>query len=216
MKKRTIVIVDDHPIVRKGFAQLINRESDLETVGEAEDAASAAQVVEETAPDLILIDLSLKESDGLELVKHFASSVPDIKMLVISLHDEKVYAERALRAGARGYIMKSEATEKVMTAIRSVLNGDIYLSDSMRERFIANYAGGRGAQSSDGIEELSDREFEVFRLIGEGLETREIAGNLNLSVKTIETYKSHLKSKLNANSSTELIQRAVEWNILHR
>ncbi len=216
MKKCRIVIVDDHPIVRKGFAQLINREEDLETVGEAEDDVSAARVVEESAPDLILIDLSLKESDGLELVKYFSSAEPELKMLVISLHDEKVYAERALRAGASGYIMKSEATEKVMTAIRQVIKGDIYLSDTMRERFIANYTGRSGPQESNGVEQLSDREFEVFRFIGEGLETREIALRLNLSVKTIETYKSHLKSKLNLSSSTELIQRAFEWNLLQR
>jgi DNA-binding NarL/FixJ family response regulator len=216
MRKWRIVIVDDHPIVRKGFAQLINREQDLETVGEAEDGASAARVVEEKKPDLILVDLSLKESDGLELVKYFAAEEEEWKMLVISLHDEKVYAERALRAGAQGYIMKSEATDKVMTAIRQVLQGDIYLSDTMRERFIAHYTGRRDAHNGDGIDQLSDREFEVFRLIGEGLETREIAARLNLSVKTIETYKSHLKSKLHLGSSTELIQRAVEWNLTHR
>jgi DNA-binding NarL/FixJ family response regulator len=216
MKKHRIVIVDDHPIVRKGFAQLINREHDLETVGEAEDSVSAARVVEETRPDLVLIDLSLKESDGLELVKYFASVEKELRMLVISLHDEKVYAERALRAGASGYIMKSEATDKVMTAIRQVLRGDIYLSDTMRERFIANYTGKKEQREDGSVEKLSDRELEVFRCIGEGLETREIALQLNLSVKTIETYKSHLKSKLNVNSSTELIQRAVEWNLLHR
>jgi DNA-binding NarL/FixJ family response regulator len=149
-------------------------------------------------------------------VKYFAAEEEEWKMLVISLHDEKVYAERALRAGAQGYIMKSEATDKVMTAIRQVLQGDIYLSDTMRERFIAHYTGRRDAHNGDGIDQLSDREFEVFRLIGEGLETREIATRLNLSVKTIETYKSHLKSKLHLGSSTELIQRAVEWNLTHR
>ncbi len=214
MEKR-IVIVDDHPIVRKGFAQLINREADLTVVGEAEDHFSAQEIIDETHPDLALIDLTLKESDGLELIKIINVQYPGVKTMVISLHDERVYAERALRAGAKGYIMKSEATENVMTAIRLVLQGSIYLSADMHERMLSQFAGNSHKETSP-VDVLSDREFEVFRLIGDGLETREIAGRLNLSIKTIETYKSHLKTKLNLHSSTELIQRAVEWNLLHR
>jgi DNA-binding NarL/FixJ family response regulator len=216
MKKR-IVIIDDHPIVRKGFAQLINRETDLEVVGEAEDQVSAQPIVEEKKPDLALVDLSLRESDGLELIKNFSILFPSLKTLVISLHDERVYAERALRAGARGYVMKSEATEKVMTAIRQVLSGSIYLSGDMQSRLLEHFTGRHRPEEQDTpVNLLSDREFEVFRMIGEGLSTRSIAERLNLSIKTIETYRSHLKVKLNLDSSIELIQRAVEWNLLKR
>ena|SRR6056297_185800 len=214
MEKR-IVIIDDHPIVRKGFAQLINREADLTVVGEAEDHLSAQTVISETKPDLALVDLTLKESDGLELIKTINAQYPKVKTMVISLHDERVYAERALRAGAKGYIMKSEATENVMTAIRTVLKGSMYLSDDMQERMLSQFAGNSKKETSP-IDVLSDREFEVFRMIGDGLETREIAKRLTLSVKTIETYKSHLKTKLDLHSSTELIQRAVEWNLLQK
>lgn len=214
MEKR-IIIIDDHPIVRKGFAQLINREKDLRVVGEAEDQQSARETIEKTAPDLALVDLTLKESDGLELIKDITVLYPKVKTLVISLHDERVYAERALRAGAKGYIMKSEATENVMTAIRQVLKGSIYLSSDMQERILQQYAD-KGAEERSMVDILSDREFEVFQLIGEGLDTRSIAGRLTLSVKTIETYKAHIKNKLNLQSSTELIQRAVEWNLLQR
>ncbi|MCF7914363.1 MAG: response regulator transcription factor [Spirochaetaceae bacterium] len=214
MEKR-IVIIDDHPIVRKGFAQLINREADLTVVGEAEDHLSAQTVISETQPDLALVDLTLKESDGLELIKTINAQYPKVKTMVISLHDERVYAERALRAGAKGYIMKSEATENVMTAIRTVLKGSMYLSDDMHARMLSQFAGNSKKETSP-IDVLSDREFEVFRMIGDGLETREIAKRLTLSVKTIETYKSHLKTKLDLHSSTELIQRAVEWNLLQK
>jgi len=214
MEKR-IIIIDDHPIVRKGFAQLINREKDLNVVGEAEDHQSACELIEKTKPDLALVDLTLKESDGLELIKDITVLYPQLKTLVISLHDERVYAERALRAGARGYIMKSEATENVMTAIRNVLKGMIYLSGDMQERILQQYTV-RGSEEQSIVDILSDREFEVFQLVGGGLETRAIAVRLHLSVKTIETYKSHIKTKLNLHSSTELIQRAVEWNLLQR
>jgi DNA-binding NarL/FixJ family response regulator len=214
MEKR-IIIIDDHPIVRKGFAQLINREKDLRVVGEAEDQQSAREIIEKTAPDLALVDLTLKESDGLELIKDITVLYPKVKTLVISLHDERVYAERALRAGAKGYIMKSEATENVMTAIRQVLKGSIYLSSDMQERILQQYAD-NGAEERSMVDILSDREFEVFQLIGKGLDTHSIAGRLTLSVKTIETYKAHIKNKLNLQSSTELIQRAVEWNLLQR
>ncbi|MFO7850751.1 MAG: response regulator transcription factor [Spirochaetia bacterium] len=212
MKKRRIVIIDDHPIVRQGFAQLINRESDLETVGEAEDSTSASRVIEELNPDMALVDLSLKDSNGLELIKSLSVSHKNLKMLVISLHDENVYAERALRAGAKGYIMKSEATNNVMTAIRKVLGGDIYLSKKMHSRVIEQYADG-GKKSGDALDVLSDREFEVFQLIGKGVQTSKMAEQLNLSVKTIETYKSNIKTKLGLESGTELMQRAVEWEL---
>lgn len=215
--EKHIVIIDDHPIVRKGFAQLINREKDLKVVGEAEDHVSALSVIEETEPDLALVDLTLKDCDGLELIKNINVQFSSVKSLVISLHDERVYAERALRAGAKGYIMKSEATENVMTAIRQVLMGNIYLSRDMQARMIEQFTGSKGQNGDTSlVDSLSDREFEVFRMIGDGLPTRSIAERLNLSIKTIETYKSHLKTKLNCESATELIQRAVEWNLTQR
>jgi DNA-binding NarL/FixJ family response regulator len=215
MMKKRIVIIDDHPIVRQGFAQLINREQDLETVGEAEDSASASRIIEELSPDLALIDLSLKESNGLELIKNLAATHEELRMLVISLHDEKVYAERALRAGAKGYVMKSEATQKVLTAIRKVLDGEVYLSDQMHDQIVERFTGGQKGEGSP-IDVLSDREFEVFQLIGSGLQTSKIADQLSLSVKTIETYKSHIKTKLGLDSGTELMQRAVEWDLSQR
>ncbi len=211
MKKR-IVLIDDHPIIRQGFTLLINQEEDLTVVGEAEDAGSAIALVEEQVPDLALVDLSLKNSNGIELIKDLSRLHPELLMLVISLHDESVYAERSLRAGAHGFIMKAEATENVMTAIRVVLQGEIYLSDKMRHHMLRSMAGGSQRKTS-ATDHLSDRELEVFQSIGRGESTREIAENLNLSVKTIETYKSHLKQKLDLRNSTELLQYAVEWNL---
>jgi DNA-binding NarL/FixJ family response regulator len=211
MKKR-IVIIDDHPIVRQGFTQLINQEDDLIVVGEAEDAAGAFDLIERIKPDLALIDLSLKNSNGIELIKDISRIYPDFLMLVISLHEESVYAERSLRAGAKGFIMKAEATENVMTAIRAVLQGDIYLSDSMRNRLLHSITAGGNLRRDKKIEEyLSDRELQVLQAVGRGESTKAIAEDLNLSIKTIETYKSHLKQKLSLRNSTELMQYAVEW-----
>jgi len=211
MKKR-IVIIDDHPIVRQGFTQLINQEDDLTVVGEAEDAAGAFELIERIKPDLALIDLSLKNSNGIELIKDLSRMYPDFLMLVISLHEESVYAERSLRAGAKGFIMKAEATENVMTAIRAVLRGDIYLSDGMRNRLLHSITSGGNLRKDKKIEEyLSDRELQVLQAVGRGESTKAIAEDLNLSIKTIETYKSHLKQKLSLRNSTELMQYAVEW-----
>ena len=210
--KRKIVIIDDHPIVRQGFTQLINQEDDLIVVGEAEDAAGAFELIEKLQPDLALIDLSLKNSNGIELIKDLSRIYPDFLMLVISLHEESVYAERSLRAGAKGFIMKAEATENVMTAIRAVLRGDIYLSDSMRNRLLHSITSGGNLRKDKKIEEyLSDRELQVLQAVGRGESTKTIAEDLNLSIKTIETYKSHLKQKLSLKNSTELMQYAVEW-----
>lgn len=212
MSKKRIVIIDDHPIVRQGFSLLINQEQDLEVVGEAEDTITGYSLIVEKSPDLALVDLSLKDSNGLELIKDVIRVKPDILLLVVSLHDENIYAERALRAGARGFIMKAEATESVMTAIRQVLAGGIYLSGTMRSRMLEQIAvGGGSRKGSDPVAVLSDRELEVFSMIGQGLKTKAIAENLGLSVKTIETYKAHLKLKLHLNDHTELIQKAVEW-----
>ena len=212
MKKR-IVVIDDHPIVRQGFVQLINMEKDLEVVGEAETAADGFQIIRNNKPDMALIDLSLKESNGLELIKDVVHFLPGLPILVVSLHDENIYAERALRAGAKGFIMKAEATENVMTAIREVLCGKVYLSDKVKLKLLDKIAAGNNAASVSPVDVLSDRELEVFQLIGKGFKTSAIADSLNLSIKTIETYKSHLKLKLDIPNGTELIQRAVEWAI---
>ncbi|ADK80951.1 response regulator [Sediminispirochaeta smaragdinae] len=215
MKKR-IVVVDDHPIVRQGFVLLINQESDLEVVGQAEDPSAALTIISATKPDLVLVDLSLKNGDGLEMIKDLSRLYPELLMLAVSLHDENVYAERALRAGARGYIMKSEATDSVMIAIRQVLSGGFFLSAKMNERLLTRLTAAGKQDTIDPMARLSDREFEVFQLIGQGYDTRLIAESLCLSIKTIETYKSHLKTKLDLKNSTELMQRAVEWSVKHR
>lgn len=216
MKKR-LVIVDDHPIVRQGFVQLINQQPDLEVIGEAEDAPEALDLILTEKPDISLVDLSLKNSNGLELIKDLCRQIPDMPILVVSLHDEEVYAERVLRAGAKGFIMKAEATESVMTAIRQVLDGGIYLSQKMRTKLLEKLTTGASYQDAGTpVELLSDREFEVFQLIGKGMKTSAIADALNLSIKTIETYRSHLKTKLNLKDSTALMQTAVEWALKNR
>jgi DNA-binding NarL/FixJ family response regulator len=205
--------VEDHPIVRQGFVQLIEQENDLKVIGEAEDAATALQQITHTSPDIALVDLSLKNSNGIELIKDLNKQCPKVPILVVSLHDENLYAERCLRAGARGFIMKTEATDNVMTAIRLVLSGEIYLSPAMRNRMLSRFTTRGDVDRDSVLESLSDREFEVFQLMGKGQKTRSIADKLNLSVKTIETYKAHLKIKLNLEDATELIQVAIEWNL---
>ncbi len=213
--EKTIVVVEDHPIVRKGMVQLINCEDDLCSVGEADSIISAHEIIKKSKPNLVLIDLSLNGSSGLELIKDLSHSYPDILTIAVSLHDENVYAERVLRAGARGYIMKSEATESILAAIRLVLDGGIYLSPPMQTKMLNKITGGKDS-SVMSLDLLSDREFEVFEMIGLGKSTKEIAKDLNLSIKTIETYKSHIKVKLNNSSSTELLQSAIEWKIKSR
>ena len=214
MKKR-IVIVEDHPIVRRGIVQLINFEEDICAVGEAETAFIAHEIIQREKPDLVLVDLSLKGGSGLELIKDIKKLYPETLIIVVSLHDENVYAERVLRAGAKGYIMKSEATESILTAIRQVLNGGIYLSSNMQMKILNKIVSGTDT-SVPTVDLLSDREFEVFELVGKGIATRKIAAELNLSIKTIETYKSHIKTKVNIKDSTELIQFATEWSLNDR
>ncbi len=211
-----VLLVEDHPIVRQGLAQLINQEPDLEVCGEAAAVSEAMEIVEATHPDLALIDISLKSSNGLELVKDLARSHPYVRTLVLSLFDEMVYAERVLRAGAKGYIMKAEATDNVMEAIRAVLAGNVYVSDRVRQKLFDRMVGTQADPSESPVGLLSDRELEVFQMVGEGNGTRAIADRLNLSVKTIETYKSHIKSKLALKDGTELIQQAVKWVMENR
>jgi len=204
-----VLIVDDHPIVRQGLAQLINQADDLQVCGQAEDSYQAMQAIKTLTPDMVIVDISLKDTSGMELIKDIKVQYADMPILTLSMHDEGVYAERALRAGARGYIMKQEATERVITAIRRVLAGEMYVSDTVAAKMVSKLASGAGSTSP--LESLSDRELEVFRLIGEGHGTREVAEKLHLSIKTIETYRAHIKEKLGFKNANELFRAAVEW-----
>ena len=204
--------MDDHPILRKGLAQMINMEQDLTVCGEAEDAGKAFELVGTLQPDVAVVDISLKTGNGIELVKNVKARYPELPILVLSMHDESLYAERALRAGSLGYIMKEEATEQVLVAIRRVLKGEIFLSEKMKSRMLQQLTtGGRNKVVVSPIENLTDRELEVFRLIGEGRSTRQIAGELHLSVRTVEAYREYIKSKLNLRNATELVQHAFHW-----
>jgi DNA-binding NarL/FixJ family response regulator len=209
-RKRKILIVDDHPIVRQGLAALINHEPDLEVCGGAEDVAQALQEVQRTRPDLIVVDISLKESHGIDLIKQMRTRDERIKMLVWSMFDEKLYAERSLRAGAMGYINKQESIDKVVDAIRQVLRGEIYLSSNMTTRLLHRVAGGT-LLDRDPIQDLSDRELQVFDMIGRGLTTQQIARKLHLSPKTVETHREKIKTKLKLTNATQLSRQAVRW-----
>jgi DNA-binding NarL/FixJ family response regulator len=192
---------------------LINQQQDMHVCGEAEEAHAAIQAIAQRRPDIVILDISLNGPDGLEVLKNIRASDPDLPVLILSMHDEAIYAERALRARANGYIMKQEATEKVLVAVRRILNGDVYLSDRMANKMLQQYIGGAPAAIQSRISALSDRELEVFRLIGAGRGTREIAEELHLSIKTVETYQAHIKDKLSLRSGRELIQHAIQWKI---
>ena len=206
-----ILIVDDHPIVRQGLAEMVNHEDDLLVCGQAEDAHQAMKAVKEQKPDMAIVDISLKETSGMELIKDLKAQYPNLPVLALSMHDESLYAERALRAGARGYIMKAEATEKVILAIRTILSGEIYISKKMASKMMRKLVGGSAEINTSPVERLSDRELEVFQLIGKGFGTRQISERLFLSIKTIETYRAHLKEKLNLEDAAELLQYAIQW-----
>jgi len=211
--KKRILVVDDHPIVRQGLALLINREADLVVCGEAEDAMAAMHVLASAKPDVLIVDLSLNGPDGLDLLKNIRSVHSTLPVLILSMHDELIYAERALRAGANGYIMKQVATEKVLVAVRRILTGEVYVSDRIANRMLKHYITGSGTPGNSSIADLSDRELEVFRLIGEGHGTRQIAEELHLSIKTVESYQAHIKDKLSLRSARELMQHAIRWNM---
>jgi len=208
-----ILIVDDHPLVRTGFAQLIGDCPDLEVCGEAADMAEALKQIDANSPDLAIIDLSLAGGSGLDLIEHIKARNKDIIMLVASMHDETLYAERVLAAGARGYINKQEAQDSIIRAIRQVLSGKVYLSEPMTERLLSGMFDVR-LEKRD-IESLSNRELQVFELIGEGVASSQIATQLNLSVKTIETHQANIKKKLGLGSAHELNQRAIRWVMDH-
>jgi len=209
--KKTILIVDDHPVLRRGLATLIESEPDLSVCSEAATCAAALEAIRESRPDLVIVDLALEESDGLDLVKEMKASHPEIPALVLSMHDEKVFAERSLRAGARGYVTKQQLDDTVLIAIRRLLDGETYMSDALEERLAAKFVGGRTLETDSPLDALSDRELQVFRLIGQGRTTRQIAETLSLSVKTIETHREHVKRKLTIKSGAELAQRATQW-----
>ncbi len=209
--KAKVFLVDDHPLVREWLTQLIQREDDLTVCGEAEDAQEALQKIEETRPDVVVADISLKHTHGLELVKDLQARLPGLPVLVLSMHDESLYAERVLRAGARGYITKQEATKKILQAMRQVLSGQIYISEKMASRMVHKMVLGRADSEKTPIERLTDRELEVFQLIGRGQATRRIAAELHLGIKTVESYRARIKEKLNLEDGTQLLQHAIQW-----
>ncbi len=209
--KAKIIIVDDHPIVRQGLADLINQEKDLAVCGQAEDAAGALKAIRELGPDVVIVDITLADSSGIELIKDIKVQYPDLPILTLSMHDESLYAERALRAGAKGYIMKGETTKSVITAIRKVLAGQIYTSDKVAAKMVSKLVGGKAKVGASPLECLSDRELEVFQLIGQGRGTRRIAEKLYLSIKTIETYRAHIKEKLSLADTNQLLRYAIQW-----
>lgn len=210
-QKHKIFIVDDHPIVRKGLSQMINQEIDLAVCGEADSAQNALESLKTSKPDLVIVDISLQGVDGIELIKTIKARYENLPTLVVSMHDESLFAERALRVGARGYIMKQEAIEKMMEAIRKVLRGELYISERVSANIVRKFINGKTEKTHSPIEGLSDRELEVFRLIGQGYGTRQIANELNVSIKTVESYRANIKEKLKLNNATELIKHAVHW-----
>jgi DNA-binding NarL/FixJ family response regulator len=212
-KKCRVLLVDDHPIVRQGLALLIDREPDLCVCGEAESAHSAFHAIATLLPDLVVLDISLSGPDGLDVLKEIRMKTTNLPVLILSMHDESIYAERVMRAGANGYIMKQEATEKVLVAIRRILQGEVYLSDRLTNTMLQQYVRGASTAKSSPLVNLTDRELEVFRLIGEGHGTRQIADELHLSVKTIESYQAHIKEKLALRNARELVQHAIEWTV---
>ena len=208
--KHRILLVDDHPLVRRGIADVLNREKDLEVCGEAADVSEAMRELERTHPDLVLVDLTLKSGHGIELIEKIKASDPRVKTLVSSMHDETLFAERVLQAGAMGYLTKQEPPETLLGAIRQVLRGELYLSPRMTSRLLHRVAAG-GPSQEDPIKSLSNREIEVYEMIGQGLTIQQIAARLHLSPKTIETHREKIKQKLNLKNSTELNRRAVQW-----
>jgi DNA-binding NarL/FixJ family response regulator len=210
--KNRILIVDDHPMMRQSLAQLIDHEKDMVTLGEAATASQALNFIVARTPDLVIVDISLPDKNGLELIKDILVFQPDLPVLVFSMHDESIYAERVLRAGGRGYIMKQEGGKKLMQAIRQVLGGQIYVSEKVSSKILEIFSGNRADATGSPVGLLSDREFEVFQMIGEGKGTREIAAALHLSVKTVEVHRSNMKRKLALKNGIELVRYAIRWS----
>ena len=206
-----LLIVDDHPMMRTGLAQLIDNEVDLKVCAEAENAGQALDIAVRQALDLILLDISLPDKNGLELIKDIQALKPALPILVVSMHDESLYAERVLRAGGRGYIMKQEGGKKLLQAVRHVLSGQIYVSEKMAAGILETFSGRHTEVAASPVQQLSDREFEVFQLIGQGKSTREIAVHLHLSAKTVEVHRLNIKKKLKLKTATDLVRHAVRW-----
>lgn len=209
--KVKIFLVDDHPLVREWLTTLIHQQPDLIVCGESEDAPHALQDISAIKPDVAIVDISLKQGSGIELIKNLKALHPGVAVIVLSMHDERLYAERALRAGARGYIMKRETAKKVITAIRQVLDGKIYMSESLAIVFAEKFVDGRLPTSGSLLEQLSDRELEVFQLLGKGYETRQVAETMNVSIKTVQAHCAHIKEKLKLTNAAELLREAVRW-----
>ena len=209
--KKQVLIVDDHPMMRQGLAQLIDQEPDLMACGEADSAAQALKCINADKPDLVLADISLPDRSGLELIKDIQTLHAGLPVLVVSMHDESLYAERVLRAGGRGYIMKQQGGKMLMRAIRQVLTGQIYVSEKMAAKILEIFSGHRAEVAHSPVERLSDREFEVFQFIGQGKGTRQIAEHLHLSVKTVEVHRANIKHKLELKRGTDLVRYAIRW-----
>ncbi len=210
-RKKTVFLVDDHPLVREWLTNLINQQPDLEVCGEAESGPEAMQAILSLKPDIAIVDIALKDSSGIELIKDLKQSSPGVAVLVLSMHEESHYAERALRAGARGYLMKRETTRKVNAAIHKVLAGELSISEGIAAGMAAKFVAGKALMTGSPVEQLSDRELEVFELLGQGRGTRQIAEVLRVSVKTVQAYCARIKEKLNLASATELVREAVRW-----
>jgi DNA-binding NarL/FixJ family response regulator len=210
-KKTQVFIVDDHPVIRDGLTTIINHEQDMNVCGEAEDAHQALKAVTELKPDIVVADISLKNSDGLEMTKNIKARYPRLPVIIFSVHDEFIYAERALLAGARAYLMKDAVSENIVKAIRAVLKGEIFVSDTISKRFLHKIARDKDSTNETPIENLSDRELEIFRLIGEGYKASQIAEQLHLSIKTIETYRTRIKEKLDIANASELLKYSIRW-----
>lgn len=209
--KKRVLLADDHPLMRQGIAQLIQREPDLEVVAQAESVDEALQAVERHRPDIVVTDFSFRQSNGLELIKDIQIRRPGTPVLVLTMHSERYYAQRVLRAGARGFLTKSEPPHNVIAAIRAVLAGRIYVSQKMAMDLVGKMVGASTEQPGLTLENLSDREFEIFELIGKGVEVREIAKQFHLSVKTIETHRDNIRKKLGFDTSNELLKHAIQW-----
>lgn len=210
-KKTCILLVDDHPIVRQGLGTLIAQQPDMVVCGESDEVSGALRLIDQTHPDVIIVDLSLKESTGLDLIKDVRLRHPGVLTLVYSMRDESFYAERVLRAGARGYITKEEGGKAVIEGIRKILQGQIFLSERMASKMIGLLVGSAGPAATPSVRSLTDRELEIFELIGQGLPTRTIASQLHVSPKTVESYREHIKRKLKLDNASQLLKHAIEW-----
>lgn len=206
-----ILLVDDHPLVREWLTNLLKQQPDFQVCGEAGDAPEALRLIGATQPDVTIVDISLASGSGIELIKDIRASHAQVAVVVLSMHDELLYAERALRAGAGGYIMKSEATQKVIEAIRAVLRGEIYVSPKVASLMARKFVGGKTGRTSFPIEQLSDRELEVFQLLGAGYSTRQISEHLHVGFKTVQGYSARIKEKLNLSNINELMREAIRW-----